>query len=488
MSARLIGRTGAAVGVDCAVDLLLLVGAESSNTLRLVAQGVSRRHARVWRQDEEYWVEDLQSTNGTYLNGTRVARDRLRHLDVLTLGKAVDLIFINRAGSAAPRSSGIVEASLAWENGPDAGSSVQLARGELTLGRAEANGLIVDKGAVSKVHARLTLTADHLVVEDLASANGTFVNDVRAEGPTPLADGDRVSLAGQVTLRVSVRRDAAAAPINRSSSTAITPVFDAEWKTRLLWSADELAIVERECARAVEEAALRLARVSPAPPVAPDLPTPPEPPSAPVAPAPLVPTATDGAAMPPPLGPLAASLNAEATPPKGTAAAAFDNLILPDSLQALGRDQGAAVPADGPQTSRPFSGGGAAIPSAVLAGAQQAGDAGPDPSREPLRLQPIESVALVASDTTHQLDIGEHLLGRSADCRVHLNSPEISRHHARLRVRAEGVDLEDLGSGNGTMVNGRRVTGAAPLTGGDIIGVGDFTFRLELVRGQVPRT
>ena len=53
------------------------------------------------------------------------------------------------------------------------------------------------------------------------------------------------------------------------------------------------------------------------------------------------------------------------------------------------------------------------------------------------------------------------------------NDPEVSSHHMRLTRGAGGFTLEDLGSTNGTFVNGQRLTGARPLRDGDMIGLGE---------------
>ncbi len=72
------------------------------------------------------------------------------------------------------------------------------------------------------------------------------------------------------------------------------------------------------------------------------------------------------------------------------------------------------------------------------------------------------------------------IIGRATSCNIHIPDPEISRQH--VRVVAQGADLyavEDLGSTNGTFVNGRRITSLTPLNPSDIIDLGEalqFTF------------
>jgi DNA-binding winged helix-turn-helix (wHTH) protein len=74
---------------------------------------------------------------------------------------------------------------------------------------------------------------------------------------------------------------------------------------------------------------------------------------------------------------------------------------------------------------------------------------------------------------------GENLIGRSSDCRVSLGTSTVSRHHARILLDAGQAMLEDLGSKNGTHLNGSRIEGSVPLQDGDEIRVGamELTYR-----------
>ena len=75
---------------------------------------------------------------------------------------------------------------------------------------------------------------------------------------------------------------------------------------------------------------------------------------------------------------------------------------------------------------------------------------------------------------------GEHILGRSHEAAVFIDSKAVSRHHARITVHEDWAELEDLGSKNGTSLGGQRITKAALLCDGDDIALGivHLTFRV----------
>jgi two-component system, NtrC family, response regulator AtoC len=75
-----------------------------------------------------------------------------------------------------------------------------------------------------------------------------------------------------------------------------------------------------------------------------------------------------------------------------------------------------------------------------------------------------------------RLDDGVELVfGRSADAGVVIEHEAVSRRHTAIRRRGEAITVEDLGSRNGTTVNGAAVTGARRVAAGDVIGVGPIT-------------
>ena len=70
---------------------------------------------------------------------------------------------------------------------------------------------------------------------------------------------------------------------------------------------------------------------------------------------------------------------------------------------------------------------------------------------------------------------GENIVGRAPDAGVWLESPKVSRHHARIAVTGTQVIIEDLASKNGTLVGGARIATPRILEPGERIQVGPFT-------------
>ena len=78
----------------------------------------------------------------------------------------------------------------------------------------------------------------------------------------------------------------------------------------------------------------------------------------------------------------------------------------------------------------------------------------------------------------YPLEKGELFVGRDLSNDIVINDPEISRRHARLFNQGSGFVVEDLGSTNGTFINGQRLVGPNVLRPGDVMTFGE---RLSLV-------
>jgi DNA-binding winged helix-turn-helix (wHTH) protein len=102
----------------------------------------------------------------------------------------------------APQLAAQDDSRQGWLIGSTA--EVALLPGENIIGREGEDVILVKSSTVSRRHARLTLDAAGGVVEDLGSKNGTYVNDRRIEGATPIADGDQIRIGSLLfTFRLS---------------------------------------------------------------------------------------------------------------------------------------------------------------------------------------------------------------------------------------------------------------------------------------------
>jgi DNA-binding winged helix-turn-helix (wHTH) protein len=77
------------------------------------------------------------------------------------------------------------------------------------------------------------------------------------------------------------------------------------------------------------------------------------------------------------------------------------------------------------------------------------------------------------------LQPGENVLGRDEAC-IRIDSPTVSRRHARIRISGTEAVIEDLGSKNGTFVSGERVSAAVRLRDGDEVQVGSVVSRFRM--------
>ena len=87
---------------------------------------------------------------------------------------------------------------------------------------------------------------------------------------------------------------------------------------------------------------------------------------------------------------------------------------------------------------------------------------------------------LTTAERHFSLAEGATVIGRGHDAGVRIDSGGVSRHHARIVVRADGAHLEDLRSKNGTFLDGKAVSGSCALKDGSEIRVGPvaLTFRI----------
>jgi pSer/pThr/pTyr-binding forkhead associated (FHA) protein/tRNA A-37 threonylcarbamoyl transferase component Bud32 len=291
---------------------------------------LSRRHARLSRTEMgQLAIEDLGSANGTFVNDERIDGVRTLELgDLVRMGETVLQVTDASGGLPQPtRLEAVPAAGVAAETDDQLLVTDGMAKGrrltvadELMVGRAMGeNGRLGDDPNLSRRHARVARGPDgRLAIEDLGSANGTFVNGERVGERRSLVTGDSISV-GTTTLEVVGSERAAERPSPATRPTA--PVSEPTGPEPTPASPAESRPTEPEPAPASPPASQ---------------PTDPEPtPPAPRAPAPR-PRSPAPAQPPPPSSP---PPRAPARPPRAPAARA--GAASPAPGAAAGRREGA---------------------------------------------------------------------------------------------------------------------------------------------------
>lgn len=180
------------------------IGRARDNDIVIENLAVSRNHARIRRIDGKYILTDLNSANGTFVNGVRITKTEILHNDVISIGKH-NLIFINRPLSdeeiisdafGADRTL-IVDraptAVLVVTTGKQKGQEFKITKAETTIGRANDNDIKLHDWFVSKRHAQIIKQGNNYFIKDLGSWRGIFVNGQLVKD-AQLKEGDDIKL------------------------------------------------------------------------------------------------------------------------------------------------------------------------------------------------------------------------------------------------------------------------------------------------------
>jgi hypothetical protein len=92
----------------------------------------------------------------------------------------------------------------------------------------------------------------------------------------------------------------------------------------------------------------------------------------------------------------------------------------------------------------------------------------------------LEVVAAMGLDPGTSFDLGDGAtMGRADGAEIPIDDPFASSVHARIFVREQFMYIEDMGSTNGTYLNGRRLRGAERLKTGDMVRIGETEYRYQ---------
>jgi pSer/pThr/pTyr-binding forkhead associated (FHA) protein len=219
---RLVMRRGPTLGAVYELqDESITIGRGRTNGIIIHDNEVSREHCRLMRVMDDYEVEDLNSSNGTFVNGQRVTRTWLLKPGALVeLGDTITLEYerdIVNASTTETETQEAASSEPATEPqpvhivgiiaGPDTGREYPLTTVTVNIGRDLTNDIVIQDPEVSRFHARLRRTAQGFEIEDLGSTNGTHINKVQLREPTMLQEDDILALGSGVRLKFALQKD-----------------------------------------------------------------------------------------------------------------------------------------------------------------------------------------------------------------------------------------------------------------------------------------
>jgi pSer/pThr/pTyr-binding forkhead associated (FHA) protein/subtilisin family serine protease len=156
------------------------VGRSSENDIVLRSPNVSRHHARIVCADGACTVEDLGSSNGTFVDGERVSHAVLKPGTQLRLG---DVVLTYDTPGRQPEGAWLEVRGRHYAVPPTG----------ISVGRSKGSDINIGDELASRRHAHVDRRGTEFIITDLGSTNGTFVND-RPVREQLLRDGDEIRI------------------------------------------------------------------------------------------------------------------------------------------------------------------------------------------------------------------------------------------------------------------------------------------------------
>jgi len=166
----------------------MTIGRHRHNDIVLAHPSVSGAHAVITTILDDSFLEDLQSTNGTFVNGHRIGKHFLQHGDLIKIAKfqvAFVADGVRPQAAAAAAAAEPVLGSIEVLNGNNAGKRMTLTKPLTTLGRPGVQVVVINRGP------------DAYTIAHVEGERAPLVNGLALGQPAlRLADGDVIDLSG----------------------------------------------------------------------------------------------------------------------------------------------------------------------------------------------------------------------------------------------------------------------------------------------------
>lgn len=177
------------------VDPGVVIGSAVGSGLLLSNPGIKDKHAQVLVAGDKVTLKNLSGDNQLLVNGKPAGPEKALAIgDEISIG-SVRLMVVDPKEGFVPKKAEAASASP-WSiraNHSALNNRVYPISGRMTLGRSNECDIVLSVTHLSRKHAELSVVGNKLVVKDLDSANGTFVNGKRIKEET-LKKGDELRL------------------------------------------------------------------------------------------------------------------------------------------------------------------------------------------------------------------------------------------------------------------------------------------------------
>ncbi|MBI5368154.1 MAG: FHA domain-containing protein, partial [Planctomycetes bacterium] len=196
-------------------DALVTIGRHTKSTVVIRDQNSSREHCQIRRAGDAWSIIDLNSRNGTLVNGCPINEHRLRHGDRIEIGNTTMVYVSDGASGVAPlpprpapkgppplrpehlRPTREEQCAVEISEGEHAGKKFYLGAEPLSFGRAKTNTVVFADDRVSSRHAEIAYDplSGMYLIRDLGSTNGTKVDGAKVKAAA-LRSGSVIELGG----------------------------------------------------------------------------------------------------------------------------------------------------------------------------------------------------------------------------------------------------------------------------------------------------
>lgn len=231
------------------VEPSVLIGADAGCQVSLKRDGIQPRHVDIQIKGDQLTLVNLANDKALMLNGSPVDKQAALHIgDSISLA-GMQLSVIDPKSEARPVAD--VQASSGWAIRPNhsaLANKIYSINGDTVLGRATECDLSFSVTHLSRKHAQLSIVNGQLMVKDLGSANGTFVNGQQVQESKlqkgdelrldtlsftvigPGGDADKTTVRAAVTPVISAKETPVAQPV---AASAPSPGADIQEKKRV---------------------------------------------------------------------------------------------------------------------------------------------------------------------------------------------------------------------------------------------------------------